>query len=90
LGNYENIITEFAGNIEVDKDSDFGIFLNTTPLSAVRKCCWTILETRRWTILWTSIKKMQVLGLQVELDISEPIYIGFMSHAQLISANPNI
>lgn len=28
LGNYENIIAEFAGNVEVDKDSDFGIFLN--------------------------------------------------------------
>lgn len=28
FGNYGNIIAEFAGNIEVDKDSDFGIFLN--------------------------------------------------------------
>ncbi|PRP67233.1 hypothetical protein BST86_09030 [Nonlabens agnitus] len=28
FGNYGNIVAEFAGNIEVDKDSDFGIFLN--------------------------------------------------------------
>ncbi|WP_194850848.1 TonB-dependent receptor [Nonlabens antarcticus] len=28
LGNYGNIIAEFAGNVEVDKDSDLGIFLN--------------------------------------------------------------
>lgn len=27
-GNYGNIIAEFAGNIEVDKDSDFGVFVN--------------------------------------------------------------
>jgi len=28
FGNYGNVIAEFAGNIELDKDSDFGIFLN--------------------------------------------------------------
>ncbi|BAO55517.1 TonB-dependent receptor [Nonlabens marinus] len=28
FGNYGNIVAEFAGNIEVDRDSDFGIFLN--------------------------------------------------------------
>ncbi len=28
LGNYGNILAEFAGNIRVDKDSDFGVFLN--------------------------------------------------------------
>lgn len=28
FGNYGNIVAEFAGNIELDKDSDFGIFLN--------------------------------------------------------------
>ncbi len=28
LGNYGNILAEFAGNLEIDKNSDFGIFLN--------------------------------------------------------------
>lgn len=28
LGNFGNVVAEFAGNIELDKDSDFGIFLN--------------------------------------------------------------
>lgn len=28
LGNYVNVLAEFAGNIEIDKDTDFGVFLN--------------------------------------------------------------
>lgn len=28
VGNYGNVLAEFAGNVEVDKNSDFGIFLN--------------------------------------------------------------
>ncbi|AZQ43688.1 TonB-dependent receptor [Nonlabens ponticola] len=28
LGNYGNILAEFSGNVEIDRDSDFGIYLN--------------------------------------------------------------
>jgi hypothetical protein len=28
LGNYTNVLAEFAGNIEIDRESDFGVFLN--------------------------------------------------------------